>query len=180
MIGILVVVLILVAFSFVLFPGSSDLRWAILTLVLVIIGAAVFFSLYRSGARIPRLQPPRESDQPLEGQLSRLTEVLERADRGMRFSQASVAWRVRRAFLARLQSERNLGEEELAALLDSSQDLEAVVEDPLILAFLEDTAPAEEGRPELRTQDPSTFRFPRQGGYTRGLARVLEAMEAWR
>jgi hypothetical protein len=177
--ALLVVVVVLAAFSFVLFPGSSDLRWTVLALVLVIIGAAVFLSLYRSGARMPRLQPLPESEQPILGRLSRLSDVLDRADRGMRFSQVSIAWRVRKAFLMRLQSERNLREEELATILSSPADLERVVGDPVIEAFLEDTAPAEEGHPELRTQDPAAFRFPRRGGYTRGLARVLAAMEAW-
>lgn len=175
----LLVVLALVAISFVVFPTSSEIRWAILVLVLMILGTVTFLSLYRSGAKVPGLKAPHEAEEAFQGEFARLTDALERAERGMPFSQASVAWRVRKAFLTRLKSERGLGEEELAALLDSPGDLKHMVGDPVIRAFLEDTAPTGDGSTRQRTRDPSTFRFARRGNFTRGITRVVAAMEAW-
>lgn len=170
----------LVILSFILFPESSDIRWAVLILFLLVFGAITFVSLYRAGAPVPPLNPPAEAEVRVQGELGRLAESLGRAERGMRFSQVTVARRVRRAFLARLQSSRGLSEEELAALLASPRDLERVVGDPLIHAFLEDTAPPDEEllRPQTLGRS-SNFRFAQEAGFSGGMLRLLAAMEAW-
>ncbi|MEE9196910.1 MAG: hypothetical protein V3U45_02085 [bacterium] len=176
----LVLVVVLVATSFVLFPGVSDFRWGLLVWVLVVTGLVVFLSLYRTGVRVPPLEPPPKEELAFKGELDRLAQILRRADRGMRYSQVAVALRVRRAFLTRLQAERGLSEGDLASLLSSSGVMAEAVGGPLIHAFLEDTALDEEAL--VRQHSPRrapAFRFAQREGFNRGLDQVLEAMEAW-
>ena len=175
----LVLVVVLVTASFVLFPGASDLRWGILVWVLVVMGVFVFISLYRTGVRVPPLEPPPKEESAFKGDLEHVAQILRRADRGMRYSQVAVALRVRKAFLTRLQAERGLNEADLSSLLSSSEAMAKAVGNPLIHAFLEDTAFDEEAL--IREHSPHrvpAFRFAQREGFSRGLDQVLGAMEA--
>lgn len=175
----MVAVLALVVVSFVVFPGGSDVRWALLVLILIILSLVAFLSLYRAGVRVPPLEAPPEGEVVFRGELSRLARVLERADRGMRYSQVVAARRLRQAFLARLQATRGLTEDELAAFLASPPEMERLVGDPVIREFLENTAPAEK---ELLRQEapsrPRSFRFSGGEQFTKEMGRILRAMEA--
>lgn len=170
---------VIVAFAF-LSPGSSEARFAVLTWVLMAVAIVTFLILYRTALKVPPLASPTVPQRVNEGGLKRLAATLGRADRGMRFSQVVVARRVRQAFLTRVRHERGLGEKELENLLAQPAALQRLVRDPYLQAFLVDTAPAEEDLIQGRVPGGSgRFRFARRGGFTAGLAQVLEAMEAW-
>ncbi len=177
--SLIAVVLVLVIISFVLFPGSSDLRWGILVLVLISFGLAIFASIYRTGIRIPPLELPG-SDSTSKGDLPKLSEILRKAEKGMRYSQVAVAVRVREAFLVRLQAERDLEPAEVESILASPRDLDRMVGDPDIQAFLEDTSLHKDSLLTANIPDRSpAFRFA-QEDFIQGLSRLLRAMEAWR
>ncbi|MFQ6012527.1 MAG: hypothetical protein ACE5LS_02660 [Thermoplasmata archaeon] len=176
---LLVVTVLIIALA-LLSPGSSDLRFAVLVWVLLVAGVLVFLLLYRRAVRVPPLEAPVEGERVVRGELGRLAETLGRAERGMRFSQVVVARRVRQAFLLRMQYEHGLSGEELDALLADPAEFARLVRDPMVRAFLEDTAPTEDAL--IRRDAPGTvsaFRFTQGRSFTAGIARVLEAMEAW-
>ncbi|MFQ5907679.1 MAG: hypothetical protein ACE5JE_02450 [Thermoplasmata archaeon] len=178
--SLIAVVLVLVIISFVVFPGTSTLRWGMLILVLISFGLAVFASLYRTGIRIPPIELPDGSDSDSKGDLPKLSEILRKAEKGMRYSQVAVALRVREAFLARLQTERNLESEELESILVSPRELGRMVGDSDIQAFLEDTSLHGDSLLTANTPDRSlAFGFA-QEDFVRGLSRIVRAMEAWR
>lgn len=180
LLALMAVVLVLVIISFVLFPGSSNIRWGILVLLLISFALAIFASLYRTGIRIPPLELPNGADSASEGDLLKLSEILNKAHRGMRYSQLAAAVRVREAFLTRLQAERGLEPEDLESVLASPRDLDRIVGDPDIQAFLEDTSLHEDSLLTANISDRSpAFRFA-QEDFIQGLSRIVRAMEAWR
>lgn len=178
---VLTLLLVATAFSIALALLSGappDLRFTVFVWVLLVAGFLVFVFLRRQEVQVPPLAAPSEGEAVREGDLERLTETLGRADRGMRFSQVAVARRVRRAFLTKLRQEYGLRDAEFAALMADPAELVRLVRDPLILEFLEDTAPAEDIL--IREQGASggqTFRFAGRRGFGAGIADVLEAME---
>ncbi len=177
---VLVALLSLVILFSVLSPGNPDVSLGVLVLALIVVAVVAFMLLYRIGVKVPPLEAPSVSPRVNMGGLGRLAETLGRADRGMRFSQVVVARRVREAFLTRLAYERDLHRDELEVLLDRPEELGRIVRDPHLQAFLVDTAPAEEQLIRGRGPGgPTDFRFARRGGFTAGIARVLEAMEEW-
>lgn len=168
---------ILVSFYVPVGPGD---RLAVLVLVLMVISIGAFFVLYRVGVKVPPLEKPAVARRVNEGGLGRLAETLGRADRGMRFSQVLVARRVREAFLTRLAFERDLPRDELDSRLAQPDELQRIVADPYLQAFLEDTAPAEELLIKGEGPGgPARFRFAKKGGFTAGIAQVLQAVEEW-
>ncbi len=177
---ILVALLALAVLFSVLSPGNPGASVGVLVLVLIVVAVVAFLLLYRIGVKVPPLEDPGVSPRANEGGLARLAETLGRADRGMRFSQAVVARRVREAFLTRLVYEHDVRRDELEVLLARPDELRRIVRDPDLQAFLVDTAPAEEQLIRGRgPEGPTDFRFARREGFTAGIARVLEAMEEW-
>ncbi len=169
----------MIAFA-LLSPLSPDQNFAVFAWVLLVAGVLVFLFLYQRAVRVPPLEAPAEGGRVFQGALGRLAETLGRAERGMRFSQIMVARRVRQAFLTRMLYEHGLQEAELDALLADPAEFPRLVRDPMVRAFLEDTAPAENDL--IRRDAPggvSAFRFSQGEGFTAGIARVLEAMEVW-
>lgn len=168
-----------VIIALVLLAGASpDLRFTVFAWVLLVAGILVFLFLRQREVRVPPLEAPSEGEDVRQGDLGRLAETLGRADRGMRFSQVAVAWRVRRAFLSKVRQEYGLKDTELAALMADPAELVRIVKDPLVREFLEDTAPAEDILiREQAATGGSTLRFAKRRGFTAGLAQVLEAME---
>ncbi len=168
---------ILIAFA-LLVGSAPDLRFTLLVWVLLVTGVMVFLFLRQREVQVPPLEAPSEKEGVREGDLGRLVETLGRADRGMRFSQVAVARRVRKAFLTKLRQEYGLRDAELAALMADPEEFVRLIRDPLVREFLEDTAPAEDTLiREQAASRGSTFRFTGRGGFTAGIAQVLEAME---
>ncbi len=157
---------------------TPDLRFTILVWILLFTGVMVFLFLRQREVRVPPLEAPSGEEDVREGDLGRLAETLGRADRGMRFSQVAVARRVRKAFLTKLRQEYGLRDAELAALMADPAELVRLIRHPLVREFLEDTAPAEDTLiREQAASRGSNFRFTGRGGFTAGIAQVLEAME---
>lgn len=163
----------------VVYPGPMEERWPLYAALLAALGVKLVLVLADRSASVPPLElPPRAVPSPL-GALQTLTETVSRAERGLPYSQALVALRVRHAFLEKMRSRRGLDEESLNALLHDPSALAATVPDATIVRFLSLTSREEELLYD--TARPSGPLLPRAEGesYTRALGRVLQAMEAW-
>jgi hypothetical protein len=170
----------LVALSYAVYPLSPNVRWTLYVYVLVVVAWIVTGIAYRHAAWAPPLRRRGEEEGGTAGELSSLVATLKRADRGLRFSQAMVILRVRHVFLEKLKARLDLDEEDVAQILANPPKLREVVRDPLILEFLEDTSGEHDLFAALESEGRApSFRFRRGSTFSRGLARVLEVMEAW-
>lgn len=158
---------------------DSGLRYGLYVLLLLAVAWIVVAYVYRTSARLPSLSLKSEQTPIPGGDLARLTVTLERADRGMRYSQVMVALRLRRAFLSKLKSLRHLDDEALRRLLEDREELSKLVGDPVIVEFLEDPSEGDEMIASLGDASGERFRFVKGQQFSRGLARVIKAMEEW-
>lgn len=175
----LMVVIIAAFVLSVVFPVESSVRWSLYLSLLLVLAAVVIKSFISTAPEVAPLAPPAEVELERTGELTRLVTVIRRAERGLRYSQRLVALRVRGAFLGKLKTRRSLSQAELDELLSDGEALRGVIRDLAILDFLSKT-PSED---VLLSRDPSST-YPVFGtapgqSFTREIARVVEAMEAW-
>lgn len=173
MLVIIVLAILLVFASSYYAAYSGALRWLVFAVVLTVLGyGAVRYAGFR--ARDPvRLGEPGASNAGVGGRLYDLRRTLERADRGLVYSQAMFEDRMRLTFLARVRSNRHVTTSTLDAATGDPETLQEIVGDRELTEFL---LRAERNVRALASGGPSISR----NEFAKRAARTLDAMEAWR
>lgn len=153
--------------SYTLFPLANELRWALYVLLLVTVAWGVSRAVFRGSTPVPPLGLAEDAEARASTQLGDLLAMLERAEKGMKYSQRTIVLRTRRVFLMKLAALRGLNVEEAEALLADETKLETVIGAPLV-AFLRESS-----------REGFVLGGYHGASWTSELGRVLKAMEAW-
>lgn len=177
--GLLTLLVVILIVSTVVVDASAADRWPLYGALLLALSVKLVLVLYETSSTVPALGLPLRRPPSRAGAVQILSDTLSRADRGLRYSQALVALRLRDAFLEKVKSRRGLNEDDLDSLLEDPAALESVVGNAVIARFLSATSqgekllhtPTDDERPLLRTS----------GGepYSASIGRIVTAMEAW-
>ncbi len=163
----------------VVFPVESSVRWLLYVILLIALAVAVTRPFFTRAPEVIPLVPSVRAEPERSGDLARLVTTIRRAERGLQYSRHLVAFRVREAFLGKLKIRRGLSQVELDELVSNGEALQSVVKNPVILDFLSKTA-AEEVPPSRPPSITDAVLEAAPGRtFTREIARVVEAVEAW-
>ena len=157
--------------SYAIYSGA--LRWLLYALVLGVVGflairvvAATVADPAGLGARIPA-----PANHP--GDLAYLRTTLQRAQRGLGYSQLVFEARLREAFLEKVRVLRDIPEDSLVAAVRDPARLQAILRDKKLTRFVLESDRNSRGYPATATALPKRTDF---AGRTR---RLLDRMEAW-
>lgn len=152
---------------------SSSTRWGLGILFLVVLIAVVTYVVLRRTRNPEPLSSDAKKDRTSAGELSVLTGVAARANRGMVFSEDRLVTRVRDAVMDRVRLTRGLSSEEALVLPQSGPALEAVVRDRELSQFLLAT--------NNRDARVAWAEATRKGsGLFPTLQQIVDRVEAWR
>jgi len=153
------------------FSGSA--RWIAGVLFVGLLSLLATYAVLRRTVRPAPLQPPTGPGDILDGELAILSGIVERAGRGLAFSQSLVVGRARDAFAERVRILRGLPAEAMRALEADPARLRALLGDEPLAEFLIGTrerADREAWAASTRAGD----------GFVPSIHAVLARMEAWR
>jgi|GEM_PF-3384725 len=152
---------------------DSSLRWGLGILFLAVLVGVVLYIISRRTESPEPLAVRPERDHAALGELSALTEVASRADRGMAFSEDIVVTRVRTAIVDHIRLNRGLSPAEMLELENDEAALRATLRDAGLFNFLLVTRDR-----ESRVAWAEDAR--RGSGLMPSLGMILERAEAWR
>lgn len=174
----LIALAILAGFAFlgillyaVQFSGSA--RWIAGMLLVALLALVATYAVVRRTSRPASLEATPRADEIRDGELASLAEVVERAGRGLGFSQALIVGRARDGFLERVRLERGLAPDAIRRLERDADGLRAVVRDAVLGEFLLATRDREE-------REAWATGSRRGGGFDAAIRGILARMEAWR
>lgn len=172
----LVVFLGFIVVALVVYEAQFDpvARWAVALAAIGVAALSAWRQVERRSGEPPPLVEPRPEARPSAGRLAVLTAAVDRADRGLPYSQSVVAARARHAFAARLRLHRGLSEEEMRSVQADPERIRALVGDAVLADFLA----VDESRRESR--DRWVERVREAPGFSTAFRDVLRRMEAWR
>ena len=153
---------------------SGALRWLVFGMVVAIVGfASVRYAAAKAQDPV-RLAVAGGQGQGVGGDLRSLRTTMERGDGGLVYSQVVFEDRMRKAFFAKVRSNRPF----TAAALDTAAKDPAQLQE--ILGDRELTLFVLEAARNMRSYPASVPTLPKKAGFARRAAKTLEAMEAWR
>ena len=176
-----VTVLLLAAFAILLLAAtayyaaySGAVRWIIFAMVLAFVGfVAVRFAAAKTQDPI-RLGVPFPAGGGVGGDLRGLRTTAERADGGLVYSQVAFEDRMRKAFLAKVRSNRPLTAAALDTAAKEPERLQEVLGDRDLTLFVLEAAR------NMRTYPASVPSLPKKAEFAKRAAKTLDAMEGWR
>ncbi len=179
--GLLALLVILIVASYVVPTIFGGLRWALYVYLIADLAWILGWQVYLRSISVPTLGSKERREGSPSGELRRLARILDRADRGMRYSQMRVFYRVRNAFIGKVASVRGLTEEEAKTLLDDPDQLRELINDPIITNFLSVVSEEAAWRSEESSSSDRrpAVKFPKGESTTSTLGRVIERLEAW-
>jgi len=153
---------------------SGALRWLVFAMVVAIVG---FVCVRYAAAKTQdplRLGGLAAKEAGIGGDLGSLRTTMERADGGLVYSQVVFEDRMRKAFFAKVRSNRPF----TAAALDTAAKDPAQLQE--ILGDRELTLFVLEAARNMRSYPSSVPTLPKKAEFARRAAKTLDAMEAWR
>jgi len=150
---------------------SGALRWLLYALVLAAVGYLAV-RLVAGTTEPPGLGPRAPAPAHPLGELSDLRTILQRAQRGLAYSQHVFEARLRDAFLEKVRVLREVPEDALLAAMREPARVRALVGDETLARFVLEGAGVSRG--------DSGRALPKRADFAGRVRGLLERMEAWR
>jgi hypothetical protein len=173
--------LIVIAFALLLVSAtayystySGALRWIVYAVILAALGYVAVRYAGSKAADPTRLSGITARTAGVGGDLKSLRTTVERADGGLVYSQVAFEDRMRKAFFAKVRSNRPFTREALDAAAKDPVRLQEVLGDRQLTLFVLEAAR------NMRAYPASVPTLPKKEAFARTAAKVLETMEAWR
>lgn len=181
--GFYIVVMLLLGFMAILFffaQFSGILRWIIVLLFISSAGFGIAFVVSRKTSSPERLFPSPDQEKKPWNEITRLTGIMTRAEMNYTYSQLEAVERIRRAVIDKIQTQRDIGDDEMELLIHDRRKIVNLVEDKELADFLlfserDLSSWATIVREKLPVLGP--FRGPRT--FSQSIHPILKRMEDW-
>lgn len=174
--GIAMVLTIAILLGTLLYAAqfSGALQWGLGVMGLAVLAGLAWRLVVRSTSEPGPLVGPAPADAIRSGELGALSRAVNRAQRGLPYSQVNVSSRARNAFLEHARLALGLSPEAMREAQADPEALRHLIADDVLVEFL-----------HLRTGDVDEAygwvnRARRRGGFGAEFQDVLDRMEAWR
>ena len=177
---LIVVLLALLVLVTVYAEYSSILRWAIgIVGILLISVVASHIVAIRTEDPLDLSRKGRAEIERM-GDLKHLSDVLKRAQLGMRYSQLEFSERVRAAFLEKVMISRNLSRDELAAIMRDAAKLQELIGDEEIVNFIiESEKDSSNWAQILKSKGRVLEQFVGEERFLSKMSQLVRKMEEW-
>lgn len=181
--GFYIVVMMLLGFMAILFifaQFSGILRWIIVLLFISSAGFGIAFVVSRKTSSPERLFPSPDQEKKPWNEITRLTGIMTRAEMNYTYSQLEAVERIRRAVIDKIQTQRDISDDEMELLIHDRGKIVSLVEDEELADFLlfserDLSSWVTVVREKLPVLGP--FRGPRT--FSQSIHPILKRMEDW-
>lgn len=115
---------------------SGILRWVILLLLISSTAFGIAFLVSRKTSSPERLLLLTDQEKKPWNEITRLTGVMTRAEMNYRYSQLEAVERIRRAVIDKIQTQRDISEDEMELVIHDKGKIMSLVDDEEIADFL--------------------------------------------
>ncbi|MFO7618498.1 MAG: hypothetical protein R6W91_02410 [Thermoplasmata archaeon] len=154
---------------------SGGMRWLITLGTIAMMGVVAILLMKRGLARQRSQSAPREAQTAFPGELTKLTEAIGRASSGYVYSQQMVRERLCEDMVNKLGMARDLGPDEMAAMLESGNT--EFIGDPVLASFLLENRRGVKGWEDISTQAKGKS-AERGGKFMLEMDDIMKRMEA--
>ncbi|MCK4367600.1 MAG: hypothetical protein KAW84_06605 [Thermoplasmata archaeon] len=159
---------------------SGILRWIIVLLLISSMGFGIAYLSSRNTTSPERLSPDHMQRDVQWGEIARLTGILRRAEKNYRYSQLEAVERIRKTVIDRIQSQRDISDEEMGdALQDEERLMELVGDEEVAVFLLASEKDLSNWSSIVREKLPVMSSFRGSRGFNESVLSVLERMEDW-